>query len=276
MLVLDSFDVAFSFALWKIQPFHYKVDDYHWGRLVLELNAVGMRHAGYNVNEELGECEEKTPWKLLRIIWIIAIYWNELKEISDFFWRKDLSKKLKFKIAFPKKQKDVTSINNWCWVDLSCLFLARSTSLWWEKPSLWLWENMWMVSWWENIEEEQAAETKIFFAASKMGFVGSRISIVRGGSSLVCTFGMFFNMTWVGMNPKKWWAHQRSTGFSDIFLSASSSQTQLELVGISVVGLVNFEKKQSNASKKGGCFNVHVFFLSHFPWIVQFPFLSEV
>jgi len=35
--------------------------------LVLELNAVGMRHAGYNVNEELGD-EEKTPWKLLRII----------------------------------------------------------------------------------------------------------------------------------------------------------------------------------------------------------------
>lgn len=52
--------VAFSFSLWKIQPFHYKVDDCHWGRLVLELNAVGMRHAGYNVNEELGD-EEKTP-----------------------------------------------------------------------------------------------------------------------------------------------------------------------------------------------------------------------
>jgi len=100
----------------------------------------------------------------------------------------------------------------------------------------------------------------IVFAASKMGFVGSRISIVGEFFSMhVC---MFFNMTWVGMNPKKWWTHQRSTGFSDIFFSASSSQTQLELVGISVVGLVNFEKKQSNASKKGGCFNVHVFFES--------------
>lgn len=160
MLVLDSFGVAFSFSLWKIQPFHYKVDDYHWGRLVLELNAVGMRHAGYNVNEELGECEEKTPWKLLRIIWIILLQLIEWVERASTFLEKRPFKEIEIQNCFPKKTKrchlNKQLMLSWFELFISCqeYFALVGEAL---IMALRKHVNGFLV---RNIEEEKAAEKK--------------------------------------------------------------------------------------------------------------------
>ena len=89
-----------------------KVDDYHWGRLVLELNAVGMRHAGYNVKEEVGEWALKkkhlgSGWGLFELLQLSGMSWNTHLRL---FGEIRPSNEIAFnKIGFPKNQKDVTS-----------------------------------------------------------------------------------------------------------------------------------------------------------------------